>query len=282
MKPLMMANGNRENQGAAVRHKDGLHPMLRIEAVTVAFDGYRALDDLNLAIDPGTLHCIIGPNGAGKSTLMDVITGRVRPVTGRVLLDGHFECTRHEPWQIAAAGVGRKFQRPTVFEKLTVAENLTLAMRRDKGLLASLVGKGRGWASGGRDARGKDARTMEDLLRRIGLHQERHRLAGWLSHGQKQWLELGMLVAQQPKLLLVDEPVAGMTPGEVARTAELLSGLAGSHTIVVVEHDMAFVRSIATLVSVLHQGRLLAQGSMAELQANAEVRAVYLGEEEGS
>ena len=244
--------------------------MLLVDDVTVSFAGFKALDGLQLAIAKGTLHCIIGPNGAGKSTLMDVITGRVRPLMGRVLIDGHFDCTRHAPWQIAAAGVGRKFQRPTVFENLTVEQNLKLAMQEPR----SLLGIFRGQTAGMGDAH------VDDIIERIGLQPQWRHQAGTLAHGQKQWLELGMLLAQRAKVLLVDEPVAGMTSGEMARTASLLMGLKGSHTIVVVEHDMAFVRSIATLVSVLHQGRLLAQGTMAELQDNAEVRAVYLGAED--
>ena len=242
--------------------------ILWLDDVTVSFDGFRALDRLSLALDPGELRCIIGPNGAGKTTMMDVITGKTRPDSGKVYMQGHkIELTRLNEYQIARQGVGRKFQRPTVFEQLTVFENLELACRAFKGAWRTLVAR----------LRASQRERIEHALETIGLTDEVARRAGLLSHGQKQWLEIGMLLVQDPQVMLVDEPVAGMTPQEVERTADLLTGLAGDRTVVVVEHDMEFVRRIARTVTVLHEGRVLAEGPMDRVQSDPSVIEVYLG-----
>ena len=252
----------------AHRLETGRGVVLYMESVSVSFDGFKALNDLSLYVDEGELRCIIGPNGAGKSTMMDVITGKTRPDAGSVWFGQTLDCLRREPWEIAAAGIGRKFQKPTVFEQLSVFENLEVAMQADKRVRASLFAQ----------PTAAQRQQLDEVLGLIGLALERGRLAGLLSHGQKQWLEIGMLLMQNPRVLLVDEPVAGMTPGEVERTAELLNALAGKHSVIVVEHDMAFVRSIARKVTVLHQGSVLAEGSMDQVQADARVQEVYLGE----
>jgi len=252
----------------AHRLETGRGVILYMEDVSVSFDGFKALNDLSLYIDEGELRCIIGPNGAGKSTMMDVITGKTRPDTGSVWFGQTLDCLRREPWEIAAAGVGRKFQKPTVFEQLSVLENLEVAMQADKRVRISLFAR----------PTPAQRQQLDEVLTLIGLSGERDRLAGLISHGQKQWLEIGMLLMQNPRVLLVDEPVAGMTPGEVERTAELLNALAGKHSVIVVEHDMAFVRAIARKVTVLHQGSVLAEGSMDQVQADPRVQEVYLGE----
>ncbi|GGX92735.1 ABC transporter ATP-binding protein [Litchfieldella qijiaojingensis] len=245
-------------------------PILYMEDVTVSFDGFKAIDNLNLTIDDGELRCIIGPNGAGKTTMMDIITGKTRPDTGKVWFGSrHDLLTMNEP-EIARLGIGRKFQKPTVFEALTVFENLELAMSADKRVLPTLTARMNGAM---RD-------RIDEVLEMTGLVAQRRQLAGILSHGQKQWLEIGMLLMQRPRLLLVDEPVAGMTEQEMERTAELLTGLAGKQSVVVVEHDMGFVRSIARKVTVLHQGSVLAEGSMDQVQGDPRVIEVYLGESE--
>jgi urea transport system ATP-binding protein len=241
--------------------------MLYVENLTVSFDGFKALNGLHLYLNVGELRCLIGPNGAGKTTLMDVITGKTRPDAGRVLFGNSLDLTQMSEHEIALAGIGRKFQRPTVFQGHTVFENLELAMRANKGLWHSLVTRLTG------EQRDRIAATLET----IGLTAQIRQRAGLLSHGQKQWLELGMLLIQEPRLLLVDEPVAGMTQQETERTAELLTSLAGQHTVVVVEHDMEFVRRLARTVTVLHEGSVLAEGSMEAVQNNARVREVYLG-----
>ena len=252
----------------AHRLETGRGVILYMEGVSVSFDGFKALNELSLYIDEGELRCIIGPNGAGKSTMMDVITGKTRPDTGSVWFGQTLDCLRREPWEIAAAGVGRKFQKPTVFEQLSVLENLEVAMQADKRVRISLFAR----------PTPAQRQQLDEVLTLIGLSGERDRLAGLISHGQKQWLEIGMLLMQNPRVLLVDEPVAGMTPGEVERTAELLNALAGKHSVIVVEHDMAFVRAIARKVTVLHQGSVLAEGSMDQVQADPRVQEVYLGE----
>ena len=244
--------------------------ILYLENITVSFDGFKALNDLTLYIGDGELRCIIGPNGAGKSTMMDVITGKTRPQTGRAFLGQTYDLLRMSENEIAAAGVGRKFQKPTVFPNHTVYENLELAFATDKSVWKSLF----------RTTDSEQEDRIADIFSIVGLKGEEKRLAGLLSHGQKQWLEIGMLLAQNPRLLLVDEPVAGMTPQEVERTAELLVSLAGKHSVVVVEHDMAFVRSIARTVTVLHQGSVLAEGNMDEIQNDPRVIEVYLGSSE--
>ena len=240
---------------------------LYLENITVSFDGFRALNKLNLAIDDGELRCIIGPNGAGKTTMMDVITGKTRPDRGKAFFGQTIDLTRLTEAEIAHAGIGRKFQKPTIFEQHTVFENLELAMKADKRVWKTLFA----WLSG--DQRDRIA----DTLRQIRLDREADRPAGLLSHGQKQWLEIGMLLVQEPKLLLLDEPVAGMTDDETMRTAELFVSLAGKHSLVVVEHDMAFVEKLGGKVTVLHEGSVLAEGSLATVQNDQRVIEVYLG-----
>ena len=243
--------------------------VLWIEDLSVSFEGFKALNGVSLELERGELRCLIGPNGAGKTTLMDVITGKTRPTTGAVYLDRRdVDLTKLSECRIAELGVGRKFQRPTVFQGHTVYENCELALRGRKGVWSALFT---------RRTVAERAR-IEEVLETIGLASQSTREAGLLSHGQKQWLEIGMLLAQDPKVLLVDEPVAGMTHAEMERTAELLRNLAGKRTIVVVEHDMEFVRSIARRVTVLHEGRVLADGPMAQIQADPRVVEVYLGE----
>jgi len=242
--------------------------ILYLEDITVSFDGFRALNALTLYIDVGELRCIIGPNGAGKTTMMDVITGKTRPDAGSAWFGITTDLlTMAEP-EIAEAGIGRKFQKPTVFEQLTVMQNLALAAAGNK----------RVWHMLFKPLSPAQRARIEEVLVTVGLQELRERSAGILSHGQKQWLEIGMLLMQDPRLLLVDEPVAGMTPQEVERTAELLLSLAGKHSVVVVEHDMEFVRSIARTVTVLHEGSVLAEGSMDAVQNDARVIEVYLGE----
>ncbi len=248
--------------------KDVLHgSILYLEGITVSFDGFRALDDLSLYIERGELRCIIGPNGAGKSTMMDVITGKTRPDLGSAIFDRNTDLLNLSEPEIAAAGIGRKFQKPTVFEQLPVFVNLELAMRANKGVWATLFAR----------LSGEQRDRIDAVLHTIGLIENRDLHAGALSHGQKQWLEIGMLLMQEPRLMLVDEPVAGMTHQETERTAELLVSLAGERSVVVVEHDMEFVRSIARRVTVLHEGRVLAEGSMDTVQNDPKVIEVYLG-----
>jgi len=243
-------------------------PILYLEGVTVSFDGFKALNNLSLYIDDGELRCIIGANGAGKTTMMDVITGKTRPDSGSVYFGQTINLLELSETEIAQGGIGRKFQKPTVFEPLTVFENLELAMAMDKQVWTSLFAK----------LTGVQRDRIDEVLTIIGLTTEWQRRAGQLSHGQKQWLEIGMLLMQDPRVLLVDEPVAGMTAQEVERTAELLLSLGGRHSVVVVEHDMEFVRSIARKVTVLHEGSVLAEGSMSDVQNNPRVIEVYLGE----
>jgi urea transport system ATP-binding protein len=242
--------------------------ILYLENIVVSFDGFRALNDLTLYITAGELRCLIGPNGAGKTTMMDVITGKTRPDSGSAWFGQTIDLLELSEPEIAQSGIGRKFQKPTVFEQHIVRENLELAMSGPKGV----------WPNLNASLSGTQRDRIDEVMETIGLQEERGRRAGALSHGQKQWLEIGMLLMQDPQLLLVDEPVAGMTPQETARTAELLTSLAGKHSVVVVEHDMEFVRSIARTVTVLHEGQVLAEGTMDEVQANPRVREVYLGE----
>src|SRR6516225_7908877 len=235
-------------------------PILYLEGITVSFDGFKALNDLSLTIEDGELRCIIGPNGAGKTTMMDVITGKTRPDAGNAFFGQTIDLARLTEPEIAHAGVGRKFQKPTVFERHTVFENLELAMKCDKRVWPTLG------ARMTRPARRRIAATLE----RVHLAPEAARLAGTLSHGQKQWLEIGMLLMQEPELLLLDEPVAGMTDDETLRSAELFVSLAGRYSLIVVEHDMDFVERIAQKVTVLHEGAVLAEGSMDEIQGNEQ------------
>jgi urea transport system ATP-binding protein len=243
--------------------------ILYLEDVTVDFDGFHALNKLSLDISVGELRCIIGPNGAGKTTMMDVITGKTRPSSGSAWFGQRHDLSALTEYQIAQAGIGRKFQRPTVFESHTVFENLELAMKMDKRVRPTLFAR----------LSGEQRDKIAAILRQIRLEGQAQRLAGLLSHGQKQWLEIGMLLIQDPQLILLDEPVAGMSDAETARTAELLNELRGKHSIMVVEHDMGFVANIAQRgkVTVLHEGAVLAQGRMDEVQADERVIEVYLG-----
>lgn len=242
--------------------------ILYLEGISVSFDGFKAINDLNLYIEDGELRCIIGPNGAGKTTMMDIITGKTRPDRGSAWFGQQINLLKLDEPEIATVGIGRKFQKPTVFENHTIHDNLELAMAGNRAVWATLNGR----------LSSEQEDRIADTLAIIGLKDLISKQAGSLSHGQKQWLEIGMLLMQNPKLLLIDEPVAGMTQQEMERTAELLTSLAGTHSVVVVEHDMDFIRSIARRVSVLHQGSILAEGSMDEVQNNQQVIEVYLGE----
>jgi urea transport system ATP-binding protein len=241
--------------------------LLYLDAVTVSFDGFRALNDLSFTIEPGEMRAIIGPNGAGKTTMMDVVTGKTRPDKGDVYFDGAHDLTTLDETQIAELGIGRKFQKPTVFDMHTVEDNLRLALKGDRTARSTLV-----W----RETRDEQTR-INDILSTIRLGAARSRVAGSLSHGQKQWLEIGMLLAQDPKLLLVDEPVAGMTDVETHQTAELLKEIAKVKTVVVVEHDMTFVRELGVKVTCLHEGSVLAEGTIDQVSQNDRVVEVYLG-----
>ena len=242
--------------------------ILYVEGLNLSFDGFKALNNLNLYVNDGELRCLIGANGAGKTTLMDVITGKTQCDSGSVYFGQTLNLLERDEAQIAQLGIGRKFQKPTVFAAQSVFDNLELSLKTNKGVMATLF------------ARLNSAQTdrIYQVLETIGLKQQCFMLAGALSHGQKQWLEIGMLLVSEPRLLLLDEPVAGMTADETERTAELLTSLAGERTVIVVEHDMEFVRSIARTVTVLHQGSVLAEGSMDDIQNNQAVIDVYLGE----
>jgi urea transport system ATP-binding protein len=242
-------------------------PILYLDGVSVSFDGFKALNELSLIVEMGELRTIIGPNGAGKTTMMDVVTGKTRPNTGTVMFKGTHDLTRLDEAQIANLGIGRKFQKPTVFDNLSIFENLELALKAPRDPFASLRFK----LDGAQRAR------IEEVLSLIGLTERAFELAGILSHGQRQWLEIGMLLMQDPELLLIDEPVAGMTDQETEQTAELLRGIAGQRSVIVVEHDMEFVRALATKVTVLHEGSVLAEGPIDQVQANERVIEVYLG-----
>ncbi|WP_140635779.1 urea ABC transporter ATP-binding protein UrtD [Methylibium rhizosphaerae] len=246
--------------------------ILYLDDITVSFDGFKALDALSLSIDAGELRCIIGPNGAGKTTMMDVITGKTRPDAGRAHFGSTIDLLRLRESEVARAGIGRKFQKPSVFEHLTVFENLELALKADRRVRASVFSR----------LSGAQLDRIGEVLTLIHLKDQAERTAGLLSHGQKQWLEIGMLLMQDPRLLLLDEPVAGMTDEETERTAELFLSLEGEHSLVVVEHDMKFIHELTRdnpkkKVTVLHEGSVLAEGSLAEVQANDKVVEVYLG-----
>ena len=240
---------------------------LYLNGVERSFDGFKAINGLSLHVTKGELRAIIGPNGAGKTTMMDIITGKTRPDKGEVFWNEKVDLTKTDEAGSARLGIGRKFQKPTVIESLSVEDNIALALKTDRSVFATLLAR--------RTAAQEDRIT--ELLELVRLVAERSRPAADLSHGQKQWLEIGMLLAQEPELLLVDEPAAGMTDDETMRTAELLRGLAGEHTVIVVEHDMEFVRALDCKVTVLHQGRVLAEGSIDHVSANPEVVEVYLG-----
>jgi len=241
--------------------------VLYLDGISVSFDGFKALNALSLSIDIGELRCVIGPNGAGKTTMMDVITGKTRPDSGSAFFGQTIDLTRLTDAEIAQAGIGRKFQKPTIFEHHSVFENLELAMKADKRVRRALFAK---LASTERD-------RIAEMLKLIRLGDAADREAGLLSHGQKQWLEIGMLLMQEPRLLLLDEPVAGMSDDETERTAELFLSLAGKHSLVVVEHDMAFIAKIARKVTVLHEGSVLAEGPMDQVREDPRVVEVYLG-----
>ncbi len=270
------APGNTESGGRAAGFSRLVVPgqvdtthgrILYLDGVNVSFDGFKAINNLSLDIAPGELRCIIGPNGAGKTTMMDIITGKTRPDSGSVFFGSTIDLLRYREAEIAAMGIGRKFQKPTVFEHLTVFENLELALATDKGVRRSMVFR----------LTGQEKDRLGEVLQTIHLADSAARLAGNLSHGQKQWLEIGMLLMQDPKLLLLDEPVAGMTDEETERTAQLFLTLKGKHSLMVVEHDMSFIRTISEKVTVLCDGAVLAEGTLDEVQADERVIEVYLG-----
>jgi urea transport system ATP-binding protein len=241
--------------------------LLYLDGVHVSFDGFHAINNLSLTLAPGEMRAIIGPNGAGKTTMMDIITGKTKPDSGEVLFDGVTDLTRLDETEIAELGIGRKFQKPTVFESQSVEDNLLLALNVDHSVRGTLF-----WRSSA-----DEATRISRVVDTIRLTPARHRLAGSLSHGQKQWLEIGMLLAQDPKLLLVDEPVAGMTDVETQQTAELLKDINRDKTVMVVEHDMTFVRELGVKVTCLHEGSVLAEGTIDQVSANTRVVEVYLG-----
>ena len=241
--------------------------ILYLENVNVSFDGFKAINNLSLDIAPGELRCIIGPNGAGKTTMMDIITGKTRPNSGTVFFGSTIDLLRYNEFEIAQMGIGRKFQKPTVFEQLSVFENLELALKTNKAVKSAMFFK--------LDSAQRD--RLAQVLHTIHLASDARRMAGNLSHGQKQWLEIGMLLMQDPKLLLLDEPVAGMTDEETVRTAELFISLKKHHSLIVVEHDMSFIERISEKVTVLHEGSVLAEGTLAQVQNNEKVIEVYLG-----
>ena len=243
------------------------HTILYLDGVCVAFDGFKAINNLSLVLNRGEMRAIIGPNGAGKTTMMDIITGKTRPDSGEVFFDGTVDLTRHDEADIAMMGIGRKFQKPTVFESHTVEDNLLLSLKGPRSILPALFHR----RSDGEQAR------IDDILATVRLENRRHDMAADLSHGQKQWLEIGMLLAQDPKLLLVDEPVAGMTDAETAETARLLRDIAKTHSVIVVEHDMHFVRELDVKVTCLHEGSVLSEGSLDFVSADERVVDVYLG-----
>ncbi len=241
--------------------------ILYLDGVSVSFDGFKALNRLSLIIEPGEMRAIIGPNGAGKTTMMDVVTGKTRPDKGEIIFNRDIDLTRLDEAAIAELGIGRKFQKPTVFDNHSVRGNIELAIKNDRRVRATLFRR--------LTAAQKD--RIEEILLTIRLIDQQHELAANLSHGQKQWLEIGMLLAQDPKLLLVDEPAAGMTDAETAETAELLRRIAENHSVVVVEHDMAFVRDLDVRVTVLHEGSVLAEGSLDAVSDDERVIECYLG-----
>ena len=241
--------------------------ILYLSGVSVSFDGFKALNSLSLDLRPGELRAIIGPNGAGKTTMMDVITGKTRPDEGKIVFNNTVDLTQYDEAAIANMGVGRKFQKPTVIESLTVFENLELALAGGRSVVASLFHK----------LQGKQRERIDEILQLVDLTARAGEDAGALSHGQKQWLEIGMLLIQEPELLLIDEPAAGMTDIETEKTAELFKEVSKKHSLVVVEHDMDFVRALNCKVTVLHEGRVLAEGSLDQVQNNEQVIEVYLG-----
>jgi urea transport system ATP-binding protein len=270
---MSAGNAVAANEGGSFSHVageglDATHGVvLYLDDISVSFDGFKALNKLSLSIDVGELRCVIGPNGAGKTTMMDVITGKTRPDEGSAFFGQTIDLSRLSEAEIAHAGIGRKFQKPTIFESHSVFENLELAMKADKRVRRTLFSV--------LSSEQKD--LISENLKTIRLQDSADRIAGLLSHGQKQWLEIGMLLMQEPKLLLLDEPVAGMSDDETERTAELFLSLAGKHSLVVVEHDMAFVEKIGRKITVLHEGSVLAEGPMSQVQNDPKVIEVYLG-----
>ncbi len=244
-----------------------INTILYLDNVSVSFDGFKALNGLSLVIEPGEMRAIIGPNGAGKTTMMDVVTGKTRPDQGDILFDGDIDLTRLDEAGIATLGIGRKFQKPTVFDHHTVRDNIELALASDRRARAQLLGA----------LTAAQTERVDEILNIIRLTGQAEELADSLSHGQKQWLEIGMLLAQDPKLLLVDEPAAGMTDAETAETAKLLRQISQDHSVIVVEHDMAFVRDLDVKVTVLHEGSVLAEGSLDAVSADERVIESYLG-----
>lgn len=241
--------------------------ILYLDGVTVSFDGFKALNALSLTVAPGELRAIIGPNGAGKTTMMDVITGKLRPDSGSVFFRDTVDLTQFDEADVANLGIGRKFQKPTVIESLTVEQNLDLAMAGSRGVFKTLFFK----------LSAQQYERISEIVFLIGLQDKRGDIAGSLSHGQKQWLEIGMLIIQEPELLLVDEPAAGMTDHETELTAQLLKDISGERSVVVVEHDMEFIKALDCHVTVLHEGHQLAEGSLAHVQQDERVIEVYLG-----
>ena len=241
--------------------------ILYLDGVSVSFDGFRAINNLSLVVDKGEMRAIIGPNGAGKTTMMDIVTGKTRPDEGEVFFDSEIDLTRHDEAEIAMMGIGRKFQKPTVFESHTVEDNLLLSLKGPRSIFPALLHR--------RSV--KETARIDEILGIVRLGDKRHMLAANLSHGQKQWLEIGMLLAQDPKLLLVDEPVAGMTDAETEETARLLKDIATTHSVVVVEHDMHFVRELGVKVTCLHEGSVLSEGTLDFVSADERVIEVYLG-----
>jgi len=250
-----------------VRTKHIPQHMLYVNGVTVSFDGFKAINNLSFVVAPGELRAIIGPNGAGKTTMMDVITGKVKPNVGDVFFRDTIDLTQHDEADIANLGIGRKFQKPTVIESLTIFENLELALVGNRGVFKSLFHK----------LSAEQLARINEILELVRLKDRQVELAGALSHGQKQWLEIGMLLIQDPDLLLVDEPAAGMTDHETAMTAKLLREISGERSVVVVEHDMEFIKALDCPVTVLHEGRVLAEGTLEQVQNNEQVIEVYLG-----
>jgi urea transport system ATP-binding protein len=241
--------------------------ILYLDGVSVAFDGFKAINNLSLTLGKGEMRAIIGPNGAGKTTMMDIITGKTRPDAGEVYFDGEHDLTRLDEADIANLGIGRKFQKPTVFEMHTVEDNIALSLKGKRGVFAALF-----------DIRTtQEQNRVDEILKTVRLDARRDEKAANLSHGQKQWLEIGMLLAQDPKLLLVDEPVAGMTDAETEETGRLLKDIARSHSVIVVEHDMHFVRGLDVKVTCLHEGSVLSEGTLDHVSADQRVVEVYLG-----
>jgi urea transport system ATP-binding protein len=241
--------------------------ILYLDGVSVSFDGFRAINNLSLVLDKGEMRAIIGPNGAGKTTMMDIVTGKTRPDTGEVFFDGQTDLTRHDEAEIAMMGIGRKFQKPTVFENHSVEDNILLSLKGPRSIFPALFHK----------HSAEEKRRIDEIFSIIRLGDKRHDLAANLSHGQKQWLEIGMLLAQDPKLLLVDEPVAGMTDAETEETARLLKDIAKTHSVIVVEHDMHFVRELGVKVTCLHEGSVLSEGTLDFVSSDERVVEVYLG-----